>query len=224
METDTKQLFFTVDDEPIAQTSFAIFTNPANEHKFVTSFYDNGCKKFQWKIRKINEPFDIQDQFNTFDTELLKLTVTPMVYYIISRTKQKTKLINKIKSNTNNYTFLTPPLPISTPLTLSSSSMNLDQYECDFQTLTISSIGIPLVSGSMKNTKIVITKTKKPKKMNKPNFMWHNIIKKTCATKKVKSMLTDTLTLWAAERISNGKISLGTNQPRGPHDQANPAT
>ena len=41
---------------------------------------------------------------------------------------------------------------------------------------------------------------------------------------KVKSMLTDTLMDCPAERISRGKISLGTNQPSGPHDQAKPAT
>ena len=30
--------------------------------------------------------------------------------------------------------------------------------------------------------------------------------------------------LCPADRISSGKISLGTSHPRGPHDQANPAT
>lgn len=40
----------------------------------------------------------------------------------------------------------------------------------------------------------------------------------------VKSMFTETVILCAADRISSGKISLGTNHPRGPQDQANPAT
>lgn len=40
----------------------------------------------------------------------------------------------------------------------------------------------------------------------------------------VNNMFTETLILCAAERISSGNISLGTNQPNGPHDQANPAT
>lgn len=59
--------------------------------------------------------------------------------------------------------------------------------------------------------------------MNEANLNVHNISKKICAIKNVKSMLTITLTLWAADRISSGKISLGTNHPRGPHDHAKPA-
>lgn len=47
---------------------------------------------------------------------------------------------------------------------------------------------------------------------------------KIWATTKVQIMLTETLMLWAAERISSGKISLGTNQLRGPQDHANPTT
>lgn len=42
--------------------------------------------------------------------------------------------------------------------------------------------------------------------------------------RKVKNMLTETLTACPAGLISNGQISLGTNQPNGPHDHANPAT
>ena len=41
---------------------------------------------------------------------------------------------------------------------------------------------------------------------------------------KVNNMLTETLIAWPADRISNGQISLGTNQPSGPHDHANAAT
>ena len=40
----------------------------------------------------------------------------------------------------------------------------------------------------------------------------------------VNNMLTDTLMAWPADRISRGQISLGTNQPNGPQDQANAAT
>lgn len=42
--------------------------------------------------------------------------------------------------------------------------------------------------------------------------------------RKVKNMLTETLTACPAGLISNGHISLGTNHPNGPHDHANPAT
>lgn len=41
---------------------------------------------------------------------------------------------------------------------------------------------------------------------------------------KVNSMFTDTLMDWPADRISSGKISLGTSQANGPQDQAKPAT
>ena len=34
---------------------------------------------------------------------------------------------------------------------------------------------------------------------------------------------TATVILCPADQISNGKISLGTNHPSGPHDHANPA-
>ena len=41
---------------------------------------------------------------------------------------------------------------------------------------------------------------------------------------KVKSMLTETFVAWPADRISRGHISLGTSQPKGPHDHAKAAT
>jgi len=41
---------------------------------------------------------------------------------------------------------------------------------------------------------------------------------------KVKKRFTDTVILCPAERISNGNISLGTVQPRGPHDHPNATT
>lgn len=43
-------------------------------------------------------------------------------------------------------------------------------------------------------------------------------MRKNCATKAVKIMLTHTTTLCAADLISNGNSSLGTNHPKGPHD------
>ena len=46
----------------------------------------------------------------------------------------------------------------------------------------------------------------------------------TWAMTKVKNMLTETLMDWPADLISKGKISDGTSQPSGPHDQANPDT
>lgn len=40
----------------------------------------------------------------------------------------------------------------------------------------------------------------------------------------VKNMFTETLIDCPADRISIGITSLGTSQPKGPHDQANAAT
>jgi len=37
-------------------------------------------------------------------------------------------------------------------------------------------------------------------------------------------MFTATLIAYPADQTSRGQISLGTNQPNGPHDQANAAT
>ena len=85
-------------------------------------------------------------------------------------------------------------------------------------------MGTPLVSGRSLKMNIVIAKTKHAKNMKSPNFMWQSIVVKICAMTKVKIMLTETLTLCAADRTSSGKISLGTNHPKGPQDHANPAT
>lgn len=54
--------------------------------------------------------------------------------------------------------------------------------------------------------------------------MRHSKVRKAWPIMKVKNMFTDTLMLCPADRISRGKISLGTNQPSGPHDHAKPAT
>lgn len=88
-------------------------------------------------------------------------------------------------------------------------------------TIGISSIGTPLVLDKYLKMKKLIINTQTAKKMN---FKWHNIRVKTCATPKVKIILTETLILWVAEWTSSGKISLGTNHPRGPHDHKKPAT
>ena len=60
--------------------------------------------------------------------------------------------------------------------------------------------------------------------MKKPDLRPQSMLRKTSATRKVNNMLTETAILCAADRISSGKISLGTNHPRGPHDHAKAAT
>ena len=64
--------------------------------------------------------------------------------------KLNNKAVNKIYNKTKTY--YTTALPNSSPLArwASSSPTNLDQYGCAFHTFPISSIGIPLVSGSIK--------------------------------------------------------------------------
>ena len=52
----------------------------------------------------------------------------------------------------------------------------------------------------------------------------HNIMREDWAITKVKSMFTVTLRALAADLISNGQISLGSNQAKGPQDHANAAT
>jgi len=65
---------------------------------------------------------------------------------------------------------------------------------------------------------MIRTQPEKNKKI--PNLKWHNIERKACAMTKVKSKLTQTVTLCPAERVSNGKVSLGISHPRGPQDHA----
>lgn len=51
-----------------------------------------------------------------------------------------------------------------------------------------------------------------------PYLRWQRATRKHCAIRAVKIMLTQTTTLWPAERVSRGKSSLGTSHPSGPQD------
>lgn len=62
------------------------------------------------------------------------------------------------------------------------------------------------------------------KKRKIPNLRAQRSGRKTCAMIKVKRRFTATVIPCPAERVSNGKISLGTVHPRGPHDHPNAAT
>src|SRR4051812_20334461 len=100
--------------------------------------------------------------------------------------------------------------------------MKRPQYQCAFQTSTISSMGTFLVSGRKKATKTVMTITHAPKKKKSMNLKRHSMGRNACAMMKVHSMFMDTVMLCPADLISSGKISLGTSHPSGPHDHANP--
>jgi hypothetical protein len=63
-----------------------------------------------------------------------------------------------------------------------------------------------------------MTTIKPPKSKKIPYLRWQSDARKNCATIAVKIMLTHTTTLCAADLISNGKSSLGTNHPKGPQD------
>lgn len=108
---------------------------------------------------------------------------------------------------------------------ISSSSTNLFQNQCRFHTCSvISSIGTFFVSGNKNNTNTDIIKTQLEKNKNIPNFKWQSIERKAWAITNVNSKFTQTVTLWPAERVSNGNVSLGINHPSGPHDHANEET
>ena len=70
----------------------------------------------------------------------------------------------------------------------------------------------------------VMMNTHPAKKRKMPYSKWHRMVKNACAMTKVKIKLVATVILWPADRVSRGKISLGTNHPRGPHDHAKAAT
>jgi hypothetical protein len=72
--------------------------------------------------------------------------------------------------------------------------------------------------------KMVMITTKPAKNKKRPNFKWQSMVRKNWPMKKVKNMLTETLMACPADLISRGQISLGTNHPNGPQDQANAAT
>lgn len=106
-----------------------------------------------------------------------------------------------------------------------SSSKNLRQNQCCFHTLsTMTSTGTPFVSGMKKKANNIITMIQAAKKKKIPACILHNIDKKACAMMKVQSMLELTAKEYPAVLVSRGKVSLGINQPRGPHDHANPPT
>lgn len=65
----------------------------------------------------------------------------------------------------------------------------------------------------------------KPAKSRKiPNLRAHRSERKDCAIAKVKKRFTATVMLCPAERVSSGKISLGTVHPKGPQDHPKAAT
>lgn len=102
-----------------------------------------------------------------------------------------------------------------------SMSMYLFQYQCFFHTLsTMSSIGTPFVSGSRNLVNSPMTTIHAAKKKKIAALMWHIIDRNACAMRKVKSMLELTAKANPAVLVSTGNVSLGINQPRGPHDQA----
>lgn len=107
----------------------------------------------------------------------------------------------------------------------SSSRMYLFQYQCVFHALSpISSMGIPFVSGNKKMTNKAMINIHAAKKKKIPARRWHIIDKKACAMMKVNNMLDTTAKAKPTVLVSRGKISLGINHPRGPHDHAKFAT
>ncbi|GER41540.1 exodeoxyribonuclease 7 large subunit [Striga asiatica] len=110
------------------------------------------------------------------------------------------------------------------PRPTASSGIYLPQNQWLFQTVFISSIGTFLVSGMKKNTNAVMSTTQPAKKKKSPNLRWHSMERKSWPMMKVKNIFTETLMDCPADLVSSGWISLGTSQPRGPHDHANAAT
>ncbi|KAI8028126.1 hypothetical protein LOK49_LG02G01896 [Camellia lanceoleosa] len=73
-------------------------------------------------------------------------------------------------------------------------------------------------------TKRLMISTKPEKMMNRPNLTMQRAERKIWATRKVNDMFMATTILCADDRILRGKILLGTNHPRGPHENANAVT
>lgn len=88
----------------------------------------------------------------------------------------------------------------------------------------MSSIGTPFVSGSKNTVNNPMKKIQTEKKKNMFDFIWHNIDKNAWAMPKVKNMLVLTANAKPAVLVSKGNISVGINQPRGPHDHAKAIT
>ena len=85
-------------------------------------------------------------------------------------------------------------------------------------------MGTPLVSGKKRYIKAVMIQIQHEKNKKIPYLKIHNRDRKACAIANVKRRFTDTVMACPAERVSSGKISLGTVHPRGPHDHPNAAT
>lgn len=66
--------------------------------------------------------------------------------------------------------------------------------------------------------KRVMMTTHSPKKRKILNLKWKSITKNSCVITKVKKRFNETLIYCPIEWISRGKILLGTNQLRGPHE------
>jgi hypothetical protein len=82
----------------------------------------------------------------------------------------------------------------------------------------------PFVSGRKTATKTVMTVIQPAKKRKMPNLKAQSSARNACAMAKVKSRFTATVMLCPADRVSSGKISLGTVHPSGPHDHPNAST
>lgn len=71
---------------------------------------------------------------------------------------------------------------------------------------------------------MVMIVTQPAKKRKSPYLRAHRRDRNDWAITNVKKRFTATVMPCPAERVSNGKISLGTVQPSGPHDHPNAAT
>ena len=83
--------------------------------------------------------------------------------------------------------------------------------------------GIPLVSGTKRATNMVIIAIHPAWKKNTPYLKWQSMVKNVCESVKLIAKFIATLMLCPVGLIFSGKISLGTSQLKGPHDQPKPA-
>jgi len=91
------------------------------------------------------------------------------------------------------------------------------QNQCFLHSKIISSMGTPLVSGKKRYTKAVMIQIQPAKNRKIPYLNVYKRDRKTCAIANVKRRFTGTVIACPTERVSSGKISLGTVHPRGPH-------
>lgn len=68
-----------------------------------------------------------------------------------------------------------------------------------------------------------MTTSQNAKKKKIPDRIVHSIVRNDWAIMNVKNMFMLTVINKAELRVSSGNVSLGINQPRGPHDHAKPA-